>query len=302
VNRNWIITAISAVVKKIDRGHPAMLIIDSQVHIWAPETKDKPYATENASRPHRPVPLGAEELLREMDSAGVARCVLVPPTWEADRNDTALEAARKYPGRFGVMGRLSLSAADSRTRIATWKQQPHMLGVRMVFNRGQSGAWLTDGTADWFWEAAERYDIPVMALAPNDVPKLGEIAERHPGLRLIIDHMGLNSTLRGKPLGLSVDNVIKLARLKNVAVKVSALPCYVDEPYPFPTLHPLVRRVVDAFGPQRCFWGTDLSHLPCPYKQVLTLFTEEMKSLSSTELDWIMGRGLAQWLGWPLQD
>jgi predicted TIM-barrel fold metal-dependent hydrolase len=279
-----------------------MLIIDSQVHIWAPETPEKPYATANASQPHRPIPLGADELLREMDGAGVARCVLVPPTWEADRNDTALEAARRHPGRFGVMGRLSLTAPESRTRITTWTQQPHMLGVRMVFNRGQSADWLKDGTADWFWDAAERYDIPVMALAPNDVPKLGEIAEAHPGLRLVIDHMGLNSVLRGKPLGPSVDNVVKLARLKNVAVKVSALPCYVAEPYPFPTLHPLVRRVVDAFGPQRCFWGTDLSHLPCPYKQVVTLFTEEMKSLSSTEIDWIMGRGLAQWLGWRLPE
>jgi predicted TIM-barrel fold metal-dependent hydrolase len=158
---------------------------------------------------------------------------------------------------------------------------------------------LKDGTADWFWDAAERYNIPVMALAPNDVPKLGEIAERPPGLRLIVDHMGLNSTLRGKPLGPSVDNVVKLARLKNLAVKVSALPCYVAESYPFPSLHPLVQRVIDAFGPQRCFWGTDLSHLPCPYGQVVTLFTEEMKFLSSTDLEWIMGRGIAQWLNWP---
>jgi predicted TIM-barrel fold metal-dependent hydrolase len=112
--------------------------------------------------------------------------------------------------------------------------------------------------------------------------------------------MGLNSTLRGKPLGPSVDNVIRLARLKNVAVKVSALPCYVDEPFPFSTLHPLVRRVVDAFGPERCFWGSDLSHLPCPYREVVTLFTEEMKTLSARELEWIMGRGLAEWLDWPL--
>ena len=277
-----------------------MVIIDSQVHIWAPETPEKPYATENASMPHRRVPLGAEELLREMDGAGVARCVLVPPTWEADRNDTSLEAARLHPDRFAVMGRLSLTKPESRELISTWKQQSHMLGVRMVFNRGRSADWLQDGTADWFWDAAERYDIPVMALAPNDVPKLGEVAERHPGLRLIVDHMGLNSVLRGKPHGPAVDDVILLARLKNVAVKVSALPCYVDEPYPFSTLHPLVRRVVDAFGPKRCFWGTDLSHLSCPYKEVVTLFTEEMKSFSAAELDWIMGRGIAEWLNWPL--
>lgn len=277
-----------------------MFIIDSQVHIWAPETPDKPYAKENASKPHRDVALGHDELLREMDGAGVARCILVPPTWEADRNDTSIEAARQHPDRFRVMGKLALNNPNGRALMATWKEQPYMLGIRMVFNRGESAKWLTDGTADWFWKEAERHDIPVMTLAQGQVPTLGDVAERHPGLRLIVDHMGLNAALRGKPLGPSVDDVVKLARHKNVAVKVSALPVYVDEPYPFPTLHPLVRRVVDAFGPQRCFWGTDLSHLPCPYKQAVTLFTEEMKSLTSTELDWIMGRAIAQWLHWPL--
>ena len=277
-----------------------MMIIDSQVHIWAPETPANPYSTENAAKPHRSVPLGHDELLREMDGAGVAHCVLVPPTWEADRNDTSLEAARLHPDRFAVMGKIKLTAPESRALMATWKSQPHMLGIRLVFNAGRSKEWLTDGTADWFWDAAERYDVPVMAFAPNAVPKLGAIAERHPGLRMIIDHLGLSSALRGKTLEPAVDEVIKLARLPNVAVKVSALPCYVEEPYPFPTLHPIVRRVVDAFGPRRCFWGTDLSHLTCPYKQCVTLFTEEMKSLSSTELEWIMGRGIAEWLNWPL--
>lgn len=275
-----------------------MMIIDSQVHIWAGETPEKPYAKENASSPHRPVPLGADELLREMDGAGVARCILVPPTWEDDRNDTSLEAARLQPHRFRVMGKLKLTAPESRGLVATWKNQPYMLGIRVAFNAGQSRMWLEDGTVDWFWDAAEHHDVPLMAFAPHSVPKLGDIAERHPGLRLIIDHMGLSSALRGKSLEPAVAETIKLARLPNVAVKLSALPCYVNEPYPFLTLHPLVRRVVDAFGARRCFWGSDLSHLPCPYKQAVTLFTEEMKSLSTRELDWIMGRGLAEWLDW----
>ena len=277
-----------------------MFIIDSQVHIWAPETPEKPYARDDASAPHRPVPLGHEELLREMNGAGVQRCVLVPPTWEDDRNDTSIEAARLHPDRFAIMGKIKIHRAESHALIAGWKNQPHMLGIRMTFNAGRSRQWLVDGTADWFWDAAERYDIPVMAFAPNDVAKLGEIAERHPGLRMVIDHMGLSSALRGKSLEPAVATTLKLAGLKNVAIKVSALPCYVDEPYPFRTLHSIVRRAVDAFGPQRCFWGTDLSHLPCPYKQVVTLFTEEMKSLSSSELEWIMGRGIAHWLNWPI--
>jgi L-fuconolactonase len=277
-----------------------MIIIDSQVHIWAPETPEKPYAKGDASTPHRPVPLGHEELLREMDAAGVQRCVLVPPTWEGDRNDTSLDAARLHPNRFAVMGRLTINKAESRALMPTWKDQPHMLGIRVAFHQGQPKVWLEDGTADWFWDAAERYDVPVMAFAPHAVPRLREIAERRPGLRLIIDHMGLSSALKGKSLDGAVDHLLKVAPLKNVAVKVSALPCYVAEPYPFPSLHPLIRRVVEAFGPRRCFWGTDLSHLPCPYKQVVTLFTEELDFLSETDKEWIMGRGIAAWLNWPI--
>jgi len=277
-----------------------MIIIDSQVHIWAPETPEKPYAKGDASTPHRPVPLGDEELLGEMDLAGVQRCVLVPPTWEGDRNDTSLEAARLHPDRFAVMGRMTINKAESRALIPTWKDQPHMLGIRIAFHQGRPKVWLEDGTADWFWDAAERYDVPVMAFAPHAVLKLGEVAERHPRLQLIVDHMGLSSALKGKPLDGAVDNLLKLAPLKNVAVKVSALPCYVAEPYPFPSLHPLIRRVVEAFGPQRCFWGTDLSHLPCPYKHVVTLFTEQLDFLSETDKEWIMGRGIAAWLNWPI--
>jgi predicted TIM-barrel fold metal-dependent hydrolase len=198
------------------------------------------------------------------------------------------------------MGRLPLDQPSSRERIASWKNQPGMLGIRASFHQGRPKSWLDDGTADWFWEAAERYQVPVMAFAPHAVPKLGEIAARHPGLRLIIDHMGLSTALKGKPLGPAVQAVIKLARLSNVAVKASALPCYVTESYPFPSLHPQIRRVVEAFGPRRVFWGTDLSHLPCPYRQAVTLFTEELDFLSATDKEWIMGRAIAEWLNWPL--
>ena len=277
-----------------------MMIIDSQVHIWAPETPEKPYATEDASSPHRPQPFGHEELLREMAVAKVDRAIVVPPTWEGNRNDTSLEAARLHPDRFAVMGRLPLNHPASRSRLATWKKQPGMLGIRCTFRQGRTRAWLDDGTADWFWGLAERYAIPVMVFAPQAVAKLGEIAKRHPGLRMIIDHMGLSSDLRGKPLGPAVDTLLTLAPLANVAVKASGLPVYVTDPYPFPTLHPQIRRVVDAFGPSRVFWGTDLSHLPCPYRQAVTLFTEELDFLSDSDREWIMGRGIAEWLNWPL--
>jgi L-fuconolactonase len=278
-----------------------MIVIDSQVHIWPPQTPERPYFTEDASRPHRPVPLGYPQLLLEMEAAGVDRVVCVPPSWEGYRNDYALEAARKFPGRFAVMGKIALNDRSGRERIATWTAQPGMLGVRVSFRHGGTHSWLDDGTADWFWAEAERYDVPVMVFAPFAVAKIGEIAERHPGLRLIVDHMGLNVQWKGKALGPGVDLLLKFARFKNVAVKASCLPCYVDEPYPFPTLHPQIRRVVDCFGPQRVFWGTDLSQLTCTYRQAVTLFTEELDFLSGADKEWIMGRSLAEWLEWPLQ-
>lgn len=54
-----------------------------------------------------------------------------------------------------------------------------------------------------------------------------------------------------------------------------------------------IHRVVETYGPQRVFWGTDLTRLPCPYRQAVTLFTEEVDFLSPADQEWIMGRGIA---------
>jgi L-fuconolactonase len=87
-----------------------------------------------------------------------------------------------------------------------------------------------------------------------------------------------------------------------VFVKVSALPCFSTEPYPFKNLHQPLRRVIEAFGPRRAFWGSDITRVPptCSFRQVVTQFTEELDFLSPTDLEWIMGRGLAECLRWPL--
>jgi len=279
-----------------------MTIIDAQAHIWPPETAERPYIKEDASKPHRSVPLTDDRLLEEMKIAGVDRVILVPPSWEGYRNDYALEAAQKYPDRFAVMGKVPLNDPASKDRIASWLEQPGMLGFRISFRHSGTHSFLDDGTADWFWADCERYEIPVMIFAPFAVAKIGAIAERHPGLRVIVDHMGLNVQWKGKDLGPGIDVLVNFARMKNVGVKASCLPCYVAAPYPFPTLHPHIRRVVDAFGPQRIFWGTDLSQMPCSYHQAVTLFIEELDFLSAQDKEWIMGRALANWLRWPLAE
>lgn len=275
-----------------------MVIIDSQVHIWS---TGQPSRTPGAIHGHRAEPLGKDELLEKMNEAAIDRVIIVPPSWQGDSNDLALEAARLHPDRFAVMGRLSIEHRESEALLPTWRKQQGMLGIRLTFQRDHQRGWLRDGTADWFWGAAERYDIPVMVHAPGSMSEIAKVAEHHPRLRLVIDHLGLRGFIGAGALGEALQPVITLARYPNVAVKASALPCFVLESYPFRSLYPHIRRIVEAFGPRRVFWGTDLSRLPCTYRQAVTLFTEELSFLSNTEREWILGRGIAEWLQWDLQ-
>jgi Amidohydrolase len=137
------------------------IIVDAQVHIWLANTPERPWPADGIGQAHIPRPFSYYELLARMDEAGVDRVVIVPPSWEGYHNEYAMEAAKKWPHRFAVMGRLRLDDPKSKELLATWKDQPGMLGVRHTFNRLQS-AWLTDGTADWFWPAAAKAGIPVM--------------------------------------------------------------------------------------------------------------------------------------------
>lgn len=280
-----------------------MTIIDAQVHVWLPETPDRPWPPGGAARAQLPDALEYTKLLKLMDEAGVGRAILVPPSWEGERNDHALEAAARYPNRFAVMGRMVLDRPACAERLRTWKAQPGMLGIRQVFMNERERAWLTDGTADWFWRAAEDAGVPVMLHAAGLMKQVSVIADRHPGLTLVIDHFGLSSGIvkEGRTQE-AIEDTVALAKHANVYVKVSAAPVYSREGYPFRDLGPHIKRLVDAYGPRRCFWGTDLSHAihKATYRQCVTHFTEALTFLSDEDKEWIMGRGLAECLGWPI--
>jgi L-fuconolactonase len=278
-----------------------MVITDSGVHVWRAAGPDRPW--QPGREPHLPAPIGYDDLSAMMAEAGVDRAILVPPSWEGERIDYSLEAAAKYPDRFAVMGRIPIERPQARAMLETWKSHPGMLGVRLTFHHAWDRPWMSDGTADWFWPAAERLGIPVMLNAPTLQAEIAEIAVRHPGLRLILDHMGRVKGMRDATLAEAVEQTLPLAKHANVSVKLTQIPECSSPPYPYRTTQPHVRRLIEAFGPQRAFWGTDLSAMlsrtTCTYRQAVTMFTEEMKFLSADDLDWIMGRGLAECLSWP---
>ncbi|HEX3863886.1 MAG TPA: amidohydrolase family protein [Stellaceae bacterium] len=276
-----------------------MLIVDAQVHIWGADTPERPWPASGKGRAHRPLPFSKEDLLREMGAAGVARAVIVPPSWEGDRNDLALAAAQSHPERFAVMGRPPLDRADP-TALDHWRDQTGMLGIRVTTAGVGARELFTEPSGDWLWAAAERNSLPVMVSTPGLLPEVGRIAERHPGLRLVIDHLALSREGKDEAAFAELPHLLALAKHPNVAAKASALPRYSTEPYPYPRLLPLLRHVFDAFGPQRMFWGTDLTGIPCTYPQAVALFAEHLPWLKGADLDWVMGRALCEWLRWPL--
>ena len=159
---------------------------------------------------------------------------------------------------------------------------------------------LTEGRIDWLWAEAERAGVPIMVLVSHSMVHLiDRIAERHQGLKLVMDHLALTGGKDEEAFS-GLASLLAIARRPNVAVKASALPCFTHDAYPYRRLHPYLRRVYDAFGPRRMFWGTDLSRLPCSYREGITMFTEEIPWLTEEDRAWIMGRGVCEWLGWPL--
>jgi predicted TIM-barrel fold metal-dependent hydrolase len=275
------------------------MIVDAQVHLWKAPTADWPFVP--GLTPQLPEPMTIERLLPLMDEAGVDRVVIVPPSWVGDRNDYALEAVRRYPERFRVMGRFPIQDQQAGALPPRWKKQFGMLGIRLTFNNETTKKWLSDGTADWFWTAAERARIPVYVFTPYQTAKLGPIAERHPELTLIIDHMGLTLGMaKDGSVSAAIDQAVALAKYPNVSVKVSASPGVSNEPYPFRDVAVHLQRVFEAYGPRRCYWGSDLTNTfsKGPYRQRITHFTEELSFLSERDKDWVMGRAILARLRW----
>lgn len=277
------------------------MIVDAQIHLWPPDGPEHPWpeGAHERVKAHPRTLESAEAVLAEMDAAGVGRAVLVPPTFAGGWNDVCLQAAVTYPDRFAVMGAFDLHAPDREDALRRWRETPGMLGLRITLSRGASQTWLRDGTIEWLWEIAEEAGIPIYVLPPDLMPEIRALALRRPGLKLVIDHLGLRTGAHDEAVGEAVKDLAQLADLPNIAVKADCLPSYVSEAHPFPGLQRVIREVVDTFGAKRVFWGSDLSRLPGTYEQVVTLFTEET-GLSADDLDWIMGRGLSEWLGWPL--
>lgn len=271
-----------------------MQITDAQIHIWSQGLP--------VNKAHRQVTsFLAAEAIAMMDEAGVDAAVIHPVGWDPNSDALAEAAVRDYPGRFAIMGALPLDRAKAEPKIAQWRDKPGMLGIRYGFLHEPERSLFENGELEWLWAGAEAAEMPVAMLATDSFPAIAELAERHPGLRITVDHLGGRggfTTLKDAAAMTHMPDLLKLARFPNIAVKATGAPGYSAEQWPFPTMLGFLEQIYDAFGPTRMFWGTDITKMPCSWRDCITMFTEAATWLPEADQPLVMGQAIRDWWGW----
>ena len=270
-----------------------MQIVDAQIHLWATGLPNNKAHIQETS-------FTAKQAIALMDEAGVHAAIIHPPSWDPKSHELALAAVNDYPNRFAIMGTLPLNRAISEKEIPFWKNNV-VLGLRYTLLEEPHRSWIADGSLDWLWKSAEEEKIPISMLVTDSLIELQKIAERHPELRLTIDHLGGrggNTTLKDNEAMEHIPNLLKLAKYPNVAVKATGAPGYSGEAYPYPIMQGYLEQIYDAFGPHRTFWGTDITKMPCSWTECITMFTDEARWLNKNDIALVMGDAICAWWGW----
>ena len=276
-----------------------MRIIDAQIHCWPADINSREWQG-GAVQTHWPR-CSVEDVLALLDREGVERAILTPPPWSGWDAAYCMQAAHQHPDRLAVVGLIDPTAPGAQVALKSW-HRPGMLGVRITPFRPPNNVVIDDPDYDWFWRIAAEIGLPVMAYYPGGMARMASVLQRYPYLRLIVCHAGLQAS--GGPVDEAAwadeRDLHALARYPGVAVKVSSLPNFSSQPYPFANLHPHIRAIYDHFGPRRMFWGSDATRLASTYGENIRLFTEALDFLSADDKAWIMGRAVAEHLGWQL--
>ena len=271
-----------------------MMVVDAQIHLW-----------KNPAAPPAPgIRFTYPEALARMNEAGVDIAIDCPPIWDETSLDYAVEAHRAHPGRFLTHGWVDLLEPGASERLRACADLPGVIGMRFMTASpkappGETSTmsrirWPSDGSLDWFWRAMADSNLPLAVCGGAILPHVEVAARRYPNLKITIDHFG--AAAMGPGL-VQFKGLFDLAKLPNVAVKLSGGPGCFDEAYPVPSLSGEVQRLYDAFGPERLFWGSDITRMKLSWRECITAYTEHMPWLPPADLALIMGEAFLRWHG-----
>ena len=275
-----------------------MAIIDSQVHTYERNHPGRPWVGVL----HGPPEVTGDDMAAAMDAVGVDGALLVSP-YAMYRFDAsyAVEVYKKHPGRFGLVKPVDPSDPAVADVIAEWARTPGTVGIRIMMNATVSRD-PADPGINRVLAAGARHGMPVNILCWGRLDQVAPLARNNPNTTLVIDHLGLQQPfeppLPANPFG-DLDKVVALAALPNVAIKISGACTLSAKPYPYEDIWDPVCRIIDAYGVDRCLWGTDWTRAVAllTYQQGVDAFRTSPR-FSDSDRAKLMGGSLARIYKW----
>ncbi len=281
------------------------MIIDSHVHIWTPDTTHYPLASGWTQEDMQPSSFTPEELFRHARPSKVERIVLIQIAYYSFDNSYMLDAIKRYrdelPG--GIFGGVAIIDADGDSPDDEMRRllEDGVRGFRIYgANYSRNGRRAMAANPDWltgpgidlmFRTAAETRQSLCMLIDPSDLPAIDAACARNPETPVVIDHMARVGFGDGIP-DADLLALCGIARHRNIKVKISAFYGAGLANPPHDDLIPMMRRLFDAFGPERLMWASD-----CPfqvdnetYEDSLSLIRDRLDFLSASDREWLLGK------------
>jgi predicted TIM-barrel fold metal-dependent hydrolase len=277
-----------------------MMIVDSQVHAYEANTPKRPWH----SVPNWPDHVTGDEMVAAMDKVGVDGAIFIS-AFSLYRYDAsyAVDVQRAHPGRFAIVKPVDPDDPAVSDVVSEWKTSPGAVGVRIILTNDPGR--IRDPNhpgLDRIARAAARCDLPVNLLCWGNLDAGIALIDRNPDTRFIIDHLGILQP-RTPPAPpqpwADLPKVLEIAKRKNAVIKVSGACTLSREPYPFVDIWDPLARVFDAWGFDRCLWGTDWTRAfaVVNYHQAVEPFLKTDR-LTDTERAMLMGGACAKAYGW----
>ena len=271
--------------------------IDSQVHSYERNRPEGPWSGFLQG----PDEVTGDDMVTAMDAVGVDGALLISP-FSLYRYDASyvLEVYAAHPGRFGLIKPFDPQSETVADEIAEWAGTPGVVGARIMLTAQPFEA--DDPGLNRILAAGAQARIPVNVMCSGKLPLLLELARRHPETQVVVDHVGLiqppEPPAPPEPFA-DLANVVSLGACDNVAIKISGACTLSHQPFPYPDIWEPLGQVFDAFGFDRCMWGTDWTRAVrlLNYEQGVEAF-RVTDQLSDSERSALMGGTLAKIYNW----
>ena len=275
-----------------------MPTIDVQVHAYERNHASRPWVGHIAGPDH----VTGDEMAAAMDAVGVNGAILVSP-FSLYRYDAsyALEVYAARPERFRLVKPVDTTNVGIADVISDWAATKGTVGIRVFLNQETSPD-PADPGINRTLAAAAKSSVPVNLAASGRLDQVAGLASRNPDTVLVVDHLGLQQPFHppapAEPWA-NLPKVLALASHPNIRIKISGACTLSHEPYPYNDIWDPVLKVIDAFGIDRCMWGTDWTRATelLTYEQGVESF-RATKRLSDSDRSKLMGGTLEKVYKW----